>query len=108
MGWERGVNKTFKEAPQFMWIYTFMIVSAALLVLIPGAPLVFLMVTSAVLNGLLLPFVLIYALSLVNNKKIMGDYVNPRSYNIISWGTVAVLAGLAIFFVITTFVTLRA
>jgi Mn2+/Fe2+ NRAMP family transporter len=108
MGWERGVNKTFKEAPQFMWIYTFMIVSAALLVLIPGAPLVFLMVTSAVLNGLLLPFVLVYALSLVNNKKIMGEYVNPRSYNIISWGTVAVLAGLAIFFVITTFVTLRA
>lgn len=107
MGWERGVNKTFKEAPQFMWIYTFMIVSAALLVLIPSAPLVFLMVTSAVLNGLLLPFVLIYALSLVNNKKIMGEYVNPRSYNIISWGTVAVLTGLAIFFVITTFVTLR-
>jgi len=107
MGWERGVNKTFKEAPQFMWIYTFMIVSAALLVLIPSAPLVFLMVTSAVLNGLLLPFVLIYALSLVNNKKIMGEYVNPRSYNVISWGTVAVLTGLAISFVITTFVTLR-
>ena len=107
MGWERGVNKTFKEAPQFMWIYTFMIVSAALLVLIPSAPLVFLMVTSAVLNGLLLPFVLIYALSLVNNKKIMGEYVNPRSYNVISWGTVAVLTGLAILFVITTFVTMR-
>jgi Mn2+/Fe2+ NRAMP family transporter len=107
MGWERGVNKTFKEAPQFMWIYTFMIVSAAFLVLIPSAPLVFLMVTSAVLNGLLLPFVLIYALSLVNNKKIMGEYVNPRSYNVISWGTVAVLIGLAISFVITTFVTLR-
>lgn len=108
MGWERGVNKTFKEAPQFMWIYTFMIVIAALLVLIPGAPLVFLMVFSAVLNGLLLPFVLIYALSLVNNKKIMGEYVNPKSYNVISWGTVVVLVGLAILFVITTFVTLRA
>jgi Mn2+/Fe2+ NRAMP family transporter len=108
MGWERGVNKTFKEAPQFMWIYTFMIVIAALLVLIPGAPLVFLMVLSAVLNGLLLPFVLIYALSLVNNKKIMGEYVNPKSYNVISWGTVAVLVVLAIFFVITTLVTLRA
>ncbi len=108
MGWERGVNKTFKEAPQFMWIYTFMIVIAALLVLVPGAPLVFLMVLSAVLNGLLLPFVLIYALSLVNNKKIMGEYVNPKSYNIISWGTVVVLTGLAIFFVITTFITLRA
>jgi Mn2+/Fe2+ NRAMP family transporter len=108
MGWERGVNKTFKEAPQFMWIYTFMIVIAALLVLIPGAPLVFLMVLSAVLNGLLLPFVLIYALSLVNNKKIMGEYVNPKSYNVITWGTVAVLAVLAIFFVITALATLRA
>ena len=102
MGWERGVNKTFREAPQFMWIYTFMIITASLLVLIPGAPLVFLMVLSAVLNGLLLPFVLIYALSLVNNKKIMGEYVNPRSYNVISWGTVVVIAVLALFFVIAT------
>jgi len=108
MGWEKGVNKTFKEAPQFMWIYTFMVVIAVLLVLIPGAPLVFLMILSAVLNGLLLPFVLIYALSLVNNKKIMGEYVNPRSYNVISWGTVAVLVVLAISFVITTLATLRA
>jgi NRAMP (natural resistance-associated macrophage protein)-like metal ion transporter len=108
MGWERGMNKTFKEAPQFMWIYTSMIVIAALLILIPGAPLVFLMILSSVLNGILLPFVLIYALSLVNNKKIMGDYINSRSYNVISWGTVAVLAVLTIFFVVTTLVPLRA
>jgi NRAMP (natural resistance-associated macrophage protein)-like metal ion transporter len=101
MGWERGVNKTFGEAPQFMWIYTFMIVTAALLVLIPGAPLVFLMVLSSVLNGILLPFVLIYALALVNNKKIMGDFINPKIYNVISWGTVSVLIVLTIFFVIT-------
>ncbi len=101
MGWERGVNKTFGEAPQFMWIYTFMIVIAALLILIPGAPLVFLMVLSSVLNGILLPFVLIYALALVNNKKIMGDFINPKIYNVISWGTVSVLTVLTIFFVIT-------
>jgi len=107
MGWERGVNKTFGEAPQFMWIYTFMIGIAVLLVLIPGAPLVFLMVLSAVLNGLLLPFVLIYVLSLVNNKKIMGDYVNPKTYNVISWGTVGVLTALTIFFVITIFFPMK-
>jgi Mn2+/Fe2+ NRAMP family transporter len=101
MGWERGVNKTFGEAPQFMWIYTFMIVIAALLILIPGAPLVFLMVSSSVLNGILLPFVLMYALALVNNKKIMGDFINPKIYNVISWGTVSVLTVLTIFFVIT-------
>jgi len=101
MGWERGVNKTFKEAPQFMWIYTSMIAIAALLILIPGAPLVLLMVLASVVNGLLLPFVLIYALALVNNRKLMGDYVNPKFHNIVSWGTVGVLTVLTIIFVLT-------
>jgi Mn2+/Fe2+ NRAMP family transporter len=71
MGWERGVNKTFREAPQFMWIYTVMIVAGSVIVLIPKAPLVFLMVLASVVNGLLLPFVLIYCLSLVNSEKLM-------------------------------------
>jgi Mn2+/Fe2+ NRAMP family transporter len=59
------------------------------------------MVLASVLNGLLLPFVLIYALALVNNRKLMGDYVNPRFHNIVSWGTVGVLTVLTIIFVIT-------
>jgi NRAMP (natural resistance-associated macrophage protein)-like metal ion transporter len=104
MGWEKGVNKTFREAPQFMWIYTFMIVIAVIVILIPDAPLVFLMVLSSVLNGMLLPFVLIYALSLVNNKKIMGEYVNPKFYNVISWGTIGAITALTVFFVITIFI----
>ena len=108
MGWERGVNKTFREAPQFMWIYTFMIVIAVIVILIPDAPLVFLMVLSSVLNGMLLPFVLIYALSLVNNKKIMGEYVNPKFYNVISWGTIGAITALAVFFVITILIPLGA
>ncbi|MBI4685165.1 MAG: divalent metal cation transporter [Nitrospirae bacterium] len=99
MGWEAGVNKTFKEAPQFMWIYTLTIALASFVILIPGAPLVFLMVLSAVINGLLLPFVLVYALLLVNNKKLMGEYTNPKSYNYISWGTVVVIIGLTAFLV---------
>jgi Mn2+/Fe2+ NRAMP family transporter len=106
MGWERGVNKTFRDAPQFMWIYTFMIVIAAIVILIPNAPLVFLMVLSSVLNGILLPFVLLYALSLVNNTKIMGDYVNPKFYNLISWATIGTITALAVFFVITVFIPL--
>lgn len=104
LGWERGVNKTFSEAPQFMWIYTFIIGASALLVLLPDAPLVSLMVFSAVVNGVLLPFVLIYALSLVNNKKIMGEYVNSTGYNYISWGTVVVIIALTAYLVITTVV----
>lgn len=102
MGWEAGVNKTFKEAPQFMWIYTMTIALASVIIMIPGAPLVSLMVLSAVINGLLLPFVLVYALKLVNDKKLMGEYTNPRSYNYISWGTVVVIIGLTIFLIIST------
>lgn len=101
MGWEAGINKTFKEAPQFMWIYTLTIAFAALVILIPGAPLVFLMVLSSFVNGLLLPFVLIYALSLINNKSLMGTYTNPKSYNYIAWGTVLVIIGLTAFLVIS-------
>jgi Mn2+/Fe2+ NRAMP family transporter len=107
MGWEAGVNKTFSEAPQFMWIYTLTIVLASLVILIPGAPLVFLMVLSAVINGLLLPFVLVFSLLLVNNKNLMGDYINPKSYNYISWGTVVVIIALTAFLIVSTLVPLR-
>ncbi len=103
MGWERGVNKSFKEAPQFMWIYTFIIVSSVLLILMPGAPLVSLMVFSAVINGMLLPFVLVYAIALVNNKKLMGEYVNGKGYNYISWGTVVTIILLTAFLIVTVF-----
>ncbi len=102
MGWEAGVNKTFREAPQFMWIYTLTIGLASLLVLIPGAPLVLLMVLSAVVNGLLLPFVLVYAILLINNKKLMGEYINSRFYNYVSWGTVVAVICLTISWVITS------
>jgi Mn2+/Fe2+ NRAMP family transporter len=102
MGWERGVNKTFKDAPQFMWIYTLTIALASLLVLIPGAPLVFLMVLSAVINGLLLPFVLVFAIFLINNKKLMGEFTNSKMYNYISWGTVIAVICLTISWVVTS------
>lgn len=103
MGWERGVNKSFKEAPQFMWIYTLLIVIPALLVLIPGAPLILLMVLASFLNGILLPIVLVYAISLVNNRNIMGDYVNSKNYNYISWGTVIIIIALTVFILVTMF-----
>ena len=104
MGWEAGVNKSFNDAPQFMWIYTLTIALGSLLVLIPGAPLVFLMVLSAVVNGLLLPFVLVCAIFLVNSKKLMGEYVNSRFYNYISWGTVVAVVCLTTAWVITSFI----
>jgi NRAMP (natural resistance-associated macrophage protein)-like metal ion transporter len=107
MGWEAGVNKTFKEAPQFMWIYTMTIALASLVIMIPGAPLVLLMVLSSVINGLLLPFVLVYALLLVNNRKLMGEYTNSRTFNYISWATVITIIVLTSFLVVTTFMPLK-
>jgi Mn2+/Fe2+ NRAMP family transporter len=101
MGWERGVNKSFREAPQFMWIYTFIIVVSSAVVLIPGAPLVALMVMSSVVNGILLPFVLVFALSLVNNKKIMGEHTNSRLYNLITWATVVAIIVLSTVLLVT-------
>ncbi|GBD99276.1 divalent metal cation transporter MntH [bacterium BMS3Abin07] len=100
MGWEAGINRTFRDAPQFMWIYTALIVLSVLIILIPGSPLVFLMVLSSFMNGLLLPFVLVFALVLVNNKKIMGEHVNNRFFNIIAWLTVISLIILTLTLVI--------
>jgi NRAMP (natural resistance-associated macrophage protein)-like metal ion transporter len=102
MGWEAGVNKSFSDAPQFMFIYTMMIVAGALVVLIPNAPLVILMVLSAVINGITLPFVLIFIIKLINNPRIMGEFVNSRGYNIVSWSTVVAVALLTVLFVVAT------
>lgn len=85
MGWEGGVNKSFREAPQFFWIYTLLIVLGAGVILFPQVPLVPIMYLSQVINGILLPFVLIFMLLLINNREIMGKYVNSRGYNIVAW-----------------------
>ncbi len=106
MGWEAGINKTFREAPQFMWIYTLIIAVASLVILMPGAPLIFLMVLSSVVNGFLLPFVLVYALLIVNNRKLMGEYTNSRTFNYISWATVITIIILTSILVVTTFAPL--
>jgi len=96
MGWESGVNKEFSEAPQFMGLYTGLILFSGGLILIPGAPLIKIMLISQVVNGVLLPFVLIFILLLINKKDLMGAYVNGRINNWVSWASVAVLIGLSI------------
>ena len=104
MGWEAGVSKTFKEAPQFMWLYTILIVIGALIVLIPRAPLISIMWVSQVLNGMMLPFVLIFMLLLINKKELMEDYTNSKTFNRIAWTTTVVMIALTGGFVVTMFV----
>jgi Mn2+/Fe2+ NRAMP family transporter len=96
MGWENGVNKKFSEAPQFYGLYSLLIFLGAAVVLLPGIPLIPVMYISQVINGIVLPAILIFMLILINNKKLMGEYVNKGVYNFISWGTVIILVGLSI------------
>jgi len=100
MGWESGVNKDFHEAPQFMGLYTGLILFSGGLILIPGAPLIRIMLVSQIINGVLLPFVLIFILLLINKKDLMGAYVNSRLSNWLSWSSVAVLIGLSLVLIV--------
>jgi NRAMP (natural resistance-associated macrophage protein)-like metal ion transporter len=96
MGWEAGINKDFREAPQFMWLYTGLIILGGGLVLIPGAPLILIMLLSQVINGLLLPFILIFILLLINRGELMGTFKNTPLYNKVSWAAVGILVLLSL------------
>jgi Mn2+/Fe2+ NRAMP family transporter len=103
MGWEAGVSKTFKEAPQFMWLYTILIAIGALIVLIPKAPLISIMWISQVINGVMLPFVLIFMLFLINKTELMAEYTNSRTFNWIASATVGIMIIMTGIFVVTLF-----
>lgn len=103
-GWESGVNKTFREAPQFLGFYTAFIVIGAGVILTPDAPLIDIMFLSQTINGILLPIVLIIMLRLVNDRTVMGEYVNSRRMNIVTWTTVAVLIALTAMLLVTSLI----
>ena len=95
-GFERGIDRSWSEAPVFNGIYTFVIFFGALFVLIPQAPLITIMVLSQAVNGVLLPFLLIFMMVIINDRRIMGKYVNGRVYNAIGWTTVVVVISLTV------------
>ena len=102
LGFEAGVDKRWSEAPQFNALYTSMIVIGAGIILIPSIPLFPVLFLSQVLNGLLLPFVLLFVILLINRTDLMGAYVNGRIWNWIAWGTCAVMIGLTLVLVVTS------
>jgi len=95
-GFEAGIDKKWDEAREFYILYTGILVLSAAIILIPNAPLIFISLWTQVINGMLLPVVLVCMILLVNNKKIMGKYVNKPLNNIIGWGAVIVLIGLSL------------
>ncbi len=96
LGWENGVDKKFSEAPQFYGLYSMLIFLGAGIVLIPRIPLFPVMYISQIINGIALPLILVFMLRLTNDRKLMGDAVNKKGYNIIAWGTVGILVVLTV------------
>jgi Mn2+/Fe2+ NRAMP family transporter len=96
LGFESGVGQKFSEAPAFYWLYTLLIAAGGAVVLIPGLPLLKIAVLSQVVNGIVLPFVLIFMLLLINKKELMGEYVNTRVFNAVAWLTTGVMIALTL------------
>jgi NRAMP (natural resistance-associated macrophage protein)-like metal ion transporter len=96
MGFESGLDKSFREAPAFYWLYTLLIAAGAAVVLWPNFPLVKVTILSQVLNGVLLPIVMIFMLVLINKTDLMGKNTNNRWFNFIAWSTAIIVIGLSL------------
>src|SRR5690242_13654964 len=96
LGFESGVDHSFKEAPVFYWLYTVLLAAGAGFVLLPGVPLIKVSILSQVINGIALPAVLIFMLLLINKKSLMGRNTNSSLFNVIAWLTTIVLIILSV------------
>jgi Mn2+/Fe2+ NRAMP family transporter len=101
-GFEKGVSSSFREAPIFLGIFTFLVALGALIAMMPGLPLIRVLLVTQVINGLLLPVVLIAILRLVNDKDLMGTHVNGPVYNLAAWLTTIIVSGLSLLFIVTS------
>jgi NRAMP (natural resistance-associated macrophage protein)-like metal ion transporter len=102
LGVESGLDKSFSEAKFFYWLYSLLLFAGAAVVLIPNFPLVKFPILSQVLNGVLLPVILVFMLMLINKHELMGKYTNTRWWNIIAWTTVIIMTGLSLVLVWNT------
>lgn len=96
LGFESGLDKSWGEAPFFYWFYTLLIALGAAVVLIPRFPMLQVAILSQVLNGVLLPVVLIFMLRLINKKELMGKYTNRRWFDALAWATALIVIGLSL------------
>ncbi len=99
-GFERGVSRTFKEAPFFQSLFTGMIVFGALIAMIPNLPIISVLVNLQILNAVLMPVLLVFVLKLVNNRRLMGRRVNGRVYNLIAWATTIIISILTAMYIV--------
>lgn len=102
LGFEKGVSRSFREAPIFLGIFTSLMAIGAVVAMIPGLPLFRVLIVTQVINGLLLPVILIAVLLLVNNREVMGEYRNGPVYNIAAWATTVIVSALSLLLILAT------
>jgi Mn2+/Fe2+ NRAMP family transporter len=95
-GFEAGLDRSWSEAPIFNMLYTVIIFGAAAVILIPGVSLIAIMLVSQVVNGMMLPFLLIFMMLIINDRRVMGAHVNGRFYNTLAWITIVVVITLTV------------
>ncbi|MDQ6661487.1 MAG: divalent metal cation transporter, partial [Chloroflexota bacterium] len=100
---ERGVSRSFKEAPVFQSLFTGLIVVGVLITLIPGLPIFQVLFYLQILNAFMLPILLVFIVLLVNNKRLMGRFVNGLTFNIISWATIVLITAMVILYILTNY-----
>jgi Mn2+/Fe2+ NRAMP family transporter len=103
-GFEAGIQKSWKEAPEFYVLYTGILLLGMAIILIPNAPLIQITLWSQIINGVLLPVVLVCMILLVNNKEIMGEHTNKPVINIIGWTSITILTALSVILLVLSFV----
>jgi NRAMP (natural resistance-associated macrophage protein)-like metal ion transporter len=101
-GFERGVSRSFKEAPVFQSIFTGLIILGVIVALIPGLPIIQVLIVLQDLNAAMLPILLVFIILLVNNRRLMGRRINGLALNIIAWVTVVVISLLIALLLLTT------
>ncbi len=101
LGFEKGVSRSFREAPIFIGIFSFLVLTGALVAIIPGLPLIRVLLVTQVINGLLLPVILIAILRLVNDRDLMKQHVNGPIYNVAAWLTALIVSALSLLLIIT-------
>ena len=102
LGFEKGVSRSFREAPIFLGVFTFLVAVGAAIAVIPNLPLIRVLLVTQVINGLLLPVILFAILRLVNDRDLMGAQVNRPAYNIGAWATAIIVTALSLVFIVTT------
>ena len=103
-GFEKGVSNTFREAPTFLGIFTFLVALGALIGMLPGLPIIRVLLITQVINGILLPIILIAVLRLVNDRELMGRHVNGPIYNIAAWVTTLIVSASSLLLIIVTII----